>query len=347
MKITATNRKTWENFYQSAIAFRDLAPWQWMRDSDMFGVQDPATGEVGWCCIMGAAGVVYALGVYPGLEGYKSYDMLVQAPYQDLTESDELALGMEQNILKTEFVDRNETDKTDRAVFKKLGLKFRGHNQWVQAREMSPGYLPYYMTDEQAAFMAHCFQQAVIVAERFKEDMGILRDDSDRMLVRTATGENGALAWKDEYRPEPEWDEPPMQPANTFLVNRAKKELERKKAAICFSLDYMPNPVEGPNRTRPYFPKIALWMVYGSGMIIGFELFSPKNIKERFENVFFEKLHQIGIIPQQLIVNSNMAYDAVEPIAQALEMELIFAPDEEVFREVREGMMGRFMGGGF
>ncbi len=344
MKITAANRKTWEDLYQAATVFSDLAPWEWMYDSDIFGVEDPVSGEIGWCCIMGAAGQVFALGCYPGEEGYHSYARLVANAGENLSETDELALGLDQKILKVEFVDRNEVDKTDRAVFKSLGLKFRGHNQWVQARDMSPGYLPHYMTDRQAAFMTHCLQQAIEVAKRFREDEETLKDTKGRMLVRTPSGQNGNLTWKDSNLPEPEWEEPPMREVNSFLVNRAKKELKREKAAICFSLDYMPSPIlEGPEETRPFFSKIAMWIAYGSSFILGFKLFTPKEFDREFEPAFFEQLHEIEIIPEQLVVNSGLAYDAVEPITQALGIELIFEPDLDEFNEVREGMMGRFM----
>ncbi len=344
MKITAANRKTWEDLYQAATAFRDLAPWKWMYDSDMFGVEDPVSGEIGWCCIMGAAGEVFALGCYPGDEGYRSYAKLVANAGENLSETDQLALGLDQKILKVEFVDRDEMDKTDRAVFKSLGLKFRGHNQWVEARDISPGYLPHFMTDAQAAFMAHCLQQATEVAKRFREDEEILNDKKERTLVRVPTETKDGLTWEDRFLPEPEWGEEPLREVNSFLVNRAKKELKREKAAICFSLDYMPSPIlSGPGETRPFFSKIAMWIAYGSAYILGFKLFTPKEFDKEFEPSFFEQLHQLEIIPQQLIVNSGMAYDAVEPITQALGIELIFEPDLDEFNEVREGMMGRFM----
>ena len=32
----------WKNLFDAALKFKKIAPWQWMWDSDIFGVQNPA-----------------------------------------------------------------------------------------------------------------------------------------------------------------------------------------------------------------------------------------------------------------------------------------------------------------
>jgi hypothetical protein len=39
MDESPADRTEWEALYAAAIAFRDLAPWDWMWDADMFAVQ--------------------------------------------------------------------------------------------------------------------------------------------------------------------------------------------------------------------------------------------------------------------------------------------------------------------
>ena len=41
--------KEWKELYTEAVEFKEIAPWNWMWDTDIFGVKDPVTGEIGYC----------------------------------------------------------------------------------------------------------------------------------------------------------------------------------------------------------------------------------------------------------------------------------------------------------
>ena len=48
MKDQAPSPKEWAALYQVAADFKRTAAWEWMDDSDLFGVQNPADGEIGY-----------------------------------------------------------------------------------------------------------------------------------------------------------------------------------------------------------------------------------------------------------------------------------------------------------
>jgi hypothetical protein len=73
MKEPIPSLNEWKKLYEVAVAFKKLEPWEWMSERDIFGVQNPQTGEIGYCCIMGELGEMLAIAVYNGTEGLQGY----------------------------------------------------------------------------------------------------------------------------------------------------------------------------------------------------------------------------------------------------------------------------------
>jgi hypothetical protein len=55
----------WRKLYQAAIRVKEIASWDWMTETDIFGVQGPETDEIGFVSIMGMLGEHLAVAVYP------------------------------------------------------------------------------------------------------------------------------------------------------------------------------------------------------------------------------------------------------------------------------------------
>src|SRR5213593_4272275 len=66
---------------QLASFIQQLAPWEFMNETDLFGVKDPDTGELGFVSVMGALGEYTAIAVYRGAEGlyaWREFEELLQ-----------------------------------------------------------------------------------------------------------------------------------------------------------------------------------------------------------------------------------------------------------------------------
>lgn len=335
------NEKTWREFYAAAVEFRDLKPWEWMYDADLFGVEDPETGQTNYCCIMGNAGEVFALGYYLGEEGLKSYLLLVSQP-EKMTDVDRMAIGLGQLMLKVEFVDRNETEEAERDQFKKLGLKFRGKRQWVQARFVKPGYMPEPIDAEQARALTVGLRQAIDVATRYREGEILLgRETTGETLVRKKKGGQ----WIDDYEPPKSFTITPF-PAfspDKDRIRQIRQQFPQKKAAWLLIYEYMPVPVGDDSGKHYYFPKINVWVDYASRSISSFELIPPGTEAGGLEKSFFKQIEGMGYRPKQIGVNSAMALNAVRGYCESLDIELMFVPDEPAFEEVMSSFR-MFMG---
>ena len=45
MHVPLVPREIWAELYQHAIRLRELEPWTWMEETDIFGIQDPITTD--------------------------------------------------------------------------------------------------------------------------------------------------------------------------------------------------------------------------------------------------------------------------------------------------------------
>src|SRR5665648_400943 len=154
----------WKTLYEAALEFKELAPWNWMHDTDIFGVKDPVSGEIGYCCIMGAEGKYYALGLYLGSKGLYGLSDILSG---DFSESNDDTMFI-QNCLMASFEDRKNLQKQDLQQLKALDLKFRGRDAWPLFRNYTPGFVPWYLKRDEVRFLTIALRQAVGVSLRFK-----------------------------------------------------------------------------------------------------------------------------------------------------------------------------------
>ena len=106
----------WKKLYDLMAQLKDLAPWDWMEEDDIFGIQIPETGELGFVSVMGTLGEHLAIAVYQGVKGLGGFwQMHSMGP--KLTP--EFALQIPQ--LQASFEDRDLITKEDRDVMKQLG----------------------------------------------------------------------------------------------------------------------------------------------------------------------------------------------------------------------------------
>jgi hypothetical protein len=198
MKDQSPSSSEWIALYQAAADFKRAAPWEWMYDSDLFGVQNPANGEVGYCCIMGNLGEHYALGVYLGTEGLAGY-LYIQS---GAAESPDMSVLYIQKCLMASYEYRDMLEQRDRALIKELGLKFRGRNAWPLFRSYYPGYHPWLLTSAEARFLTIALEQAANVALRYRDDRLLLSPPREgqyfvRVPEQRADGCIGAISgWR-------------------------------------------------------------------------------------------------------------------------------------------------------
>ncbi|MGH3086646.1 MAG: DUF7309 domain-containing protein, partial [Rubrobacteraceae bacterium] len=262
--------REWGALYEAAVRVKELAPWEWMTETDVFGVQSPETGELGLVSVMGMLGEYYAVDVYVGSEGIHGFlDLQEMGPFAD----PEALIQIPQ--LHASFENREELDRRDREVIKELGLKFRGRNAWPMFRSYRPFFFPWFLEPEEVRFLSVALEQLVDVAPRFREDDSLLEpSDGEGLLLREPRREGETLVWEDGSTGVPPLDAPPIEVEMEEAKIEALASLPKRE--IHLEMDFLMFPAPAKNEGgRPYFPHMLLTVDAKSGMILGSELLAP------------------------------------------------------------------------
>lgn len=323
---------TWRRLYEAAIAFRETACWNWMSDSDIFGVKDPTTGETGYCCVLGAGGEVLGMAVYPGTPGLEGYLKLLSSETGP-RDPDFLFIH---RCLTADFNDRDELDKADRDVIRSLGLKFRGRNAWPQFRSYLPGYFPWYLTEAEARFLALALEQGLYVCLRFRDNPSLLSSGrGGAYLVRTAGEKEGQLVWEDEWlEPEPfQKERLSFEPLDEARLARIKETLKPHDQIWEGDFFHLNNPVK--EEGRPFYPRLFVWADVGSGLLLSQDMKHPDDPITMLRESLISAAEKNGFLPSEIRVRRQEAYELISPLAASLKLRLIKAralPSIDQFR---------------
>jgi Domain of unknown function (DUF6930) len=344
-KHATISSQDWSALYAAAIAFKELKCWEWMYDSDLFGVQNPETGEIGYCCVMGNLGEVFALNVYQGAEGLDSYWLL----HEQSTLADEgvpmspAELLSSQKCLTVSYEDRSDLHKNDLQLIRSLNLQFRGKNAWPMFRNYQPEFLPWFLSSaEEVRFLTIALQQAKEVGLHMRENEEYLtptEENEEIYLVRVLR--NGQ--WEDTWQRPTTYEPPPLVPIideqQLAQIKRANFPQQGTWITDCLLM-----PVEVREGERPFYPHSFL-ILNEAALPLGMELLKPGEREQKVPAHFLQLLQNVQCLPQLLLVGSEQTFTLLEPIARALNVQIEQESEIPVFQSFLEDFGERLTNG--
>jgi len=319
MRIAEPSLEEWKTLYDAAIEFRKIEPWEWMKETDVFGVQNPQSGEVGYCCIMGELGEVLAMAVYSGTEGLQGYKKIQKGQIKP-DDPDSLYI---QDCLMLSFEDRRFIEEDDRQIINELGFKFRGRNSWPLFRSYKPGYFPWFLSRDEALYMMSALQQAKEVCLRLKENKKLLSPPKKNLyLIRLPETRVGMIVWKDEWRePAPlkkvKYSD---EPVDEVRIQRIRKTA--KPTHIIWEVDFFYTPTPIAEGERPYFPYAIMLIDRDSGFILDMHLARGAGYKKEFLEKFLSCIEKMSILPLEILVRKEEVVNLIEPYTSRLNIKL-------------------------
>jgi hypothetical protein len=332
----------WARLYEAAIQIKEMAPWEWMDETEIFGVQDPETDRIGFVSIMGMLGEHYSVAVYLGPEAL--YDFWRFEEYADESDAGEL-LAIPH--LQASFEDRDVLNQQDRDVIKGLGLKFRGRQAWPMFRSYRPGFFPWYLEAGEARFLTLVLGQTLAMAPRIRENPALLElGHEESCLVRTVREEDGELVWEDRIvrvaPPEPK----------SFPVFMDKQALEWLTAIeptpMTLEMDLFMVPAQiGERGSRLRYAHLLLVVDGDTGIVLGSELLvsdpTPEAMYGKVPATIVRMLAQVEIRPTEVRVRSLLLYELMETLSERLGFGLSIDDWLPSLDTAKEYLIGTFL----
>ena len=310
----------WAALYQVATAFKRASPWEWMDNEELFAVENPGDGKVGYCSILGSGQEEFGLGILLGEEGYDRYTKLIAGE----VEPEDFEESIMVPLISMLFVDRDVLQKRDREVIRSLGLQFRGRNAWPFFRSQRPGYTPWFLEKEEAVFLTAAICQALEIANKVRSGELDLFEMGAENLVLTRYYRGG---WMEEWRmPKVSNRDSETRTETIDPVNEAQLHLLRSRAGRLsgtWELDIfmLPLPI-GPASDRPYFPSCFLAVEHKLGVIVGANLSKPWLTLSEKQDEVIQILKKADQLPREVWVKSDKVRRMVEPITEMLGINL-------------------------
>lgn len=341
-----------EELYELAFAFRNAKPWDRLYEDELFALPLPS-GETGYCSVMGKAREHFALVVYPGEQGLRSFQYMQEA--ESAIERFDLPnpLKIQEHMLSQLCIQCSLENKdmllpeelsSVRDYATRHDIKFRGSNSFPQFMAYRPATYPTRVTlEEDIQILCEVLRAALAVNEKLlnvaqveleKKTLGFSDGlAAARSLPVLTRGQDGYI-WSIDVLPDviPQaYPQPVLR--DEVLLTRLKKAKKRNTTWVC-DVVMCPQPVQEKEDSAPVFPYILLTADKETGTAL-----TPTMVR-CYEREADTLLHNLGeqmlasCVPRRMIVTDDRTHAFLEALTGSLEIELVQADSDDLLEDL-------------
>lgn len=339
-KAPKVETQIWKELFKASAELYKLAPWKWMTDEDLFGVEIPDTKEIYFVCVMGKARQTYGICIYRGFEGFKFYNRLLRG----IDDHDDPEFRLLQNSILLEFTEKKYMQPEDLAAIEGAGHKPASSKAWPFLRSIKPGCPPWFINDTEARGLATVIEVLPEMLEKVKEDPDFTFGESGQtypVLVKKPRG------WKVEWMgPRKLGNREGFDPEGDFIkINELLlKKVQQKSLPVVDSVwevaqFFLPSPVAAND--RPFYPKMLAIVERGTGFAVGVEMISPEQDPMlAMKDLMMQKMLEHGYIPAGVTMDDYWLKLHLDVLAIKLDF-MTFASELESMPEFKEHVFSK------
>lgn len=323
-KVSELPMSMFKDLCDLAIEYHQLAPWNYMSDSDMLAIEDPATSKLRLVSVLGNGGEVFGLLVHRGERGLRwAFTLAFEQTGDDIEDPD---FTFARDGLLVEFVPRKRLEKFDIGRFQSISFKplrdSEKHQVWPRFQSIRPGIYPAPLTIEEAELLLADMRKTINFARLAEKDPKILRNEHAVVAFYPSDPTfTGPLNTQDV-----EWRKltlgPEIWPESLKLSRKEIKELKALPMDENLSLEldclYSPGMVAGD--PLPYFPWLALAVNGRTGKILDLLMTDSRTEPAEREaaRCLVRTIRKLGLRPREVGVRTDGMAFGVSSICQAL-----------------------------
>ncbi|MFC4557593.1 plasmid pRiA4b ORF-3 family protein [Virgibacillus kekensis] len=299
----------WEEVLLAAKEFHKLKPWEFMEDDQIFAIADPVLDEYYFCSVLGKAGEVFGLAIYPNREGYAILKEIQRGRVPDFD------FLLKQRSILLSFEDRTDLAKEDYEFIKSYDVTFRGKKAWPVFTSYKPGYVPWIPDEYEADVLLEVVEEAIGLCKEFKNGKTLPDFFAENKVLARIPGVEDEVISLDNYQRE---DKVFQLEVSELDLRRAKKLMDNFiPATIEFVVTQIDMPLQENIGDRPAFPYLAIAVDYNQGMVFFQDVLPGGSDNGLLQNQLLKMLQLTEGIPEKLLVDEK-TFEIMEPLIKEL-----------------------------
>jgi len=350
MTNTINIRKIWNRIFSAAERIKEMKPWDWMVETDIFGIKIPGTDRIYFISVMGSAGELTAISAYMGTRALGMFWELQQTAPGYLTSSfitGSKVLTIPQLML--DFVEEELLEPEKITRIKNLGAKPSEDKRWPVLDQFVPGFVPEEPEEDLLEDAAIIFEQCTDIFKHIKEDDDFIYpgDDSEDLYLIREMEAGSEMEWQNGFK------EIIIEPVR-YNIRFSSTDLARlseypkKPEVMQIDLIMLPSPVK-ERETKPYFPFMLLVVNKKYGIVRNFEMLPPlPDLDSMYESVpqkILKMLLKNHYLPYQIELRSEILIILLSQLFAKAGIILKKATQMKAMDEAVEGVMGHLGNG--
>jgi len=312
--------EAWKGLFEAAFRIKEMAPWEWMVETDLFGIRDG--GETCYVSVMGYLGEHLGIAVYRGDAALGRFLEMRDIPEETILEYPELLLQIPQ--LQLSFENREDLQEWDRRLVRTMGYRVRGGQAWPLFQSYRPGFMPWRLEPDEIPVLTRALEQLEDVAPRARAGVLLLDiEEREDLLVRARTADG---LWVDERARIPSrepqtidlrWDERDMS-----LLKKTTP------AGDSIELDFFmfPGAIGKPSQ-RPAVAYVLLAVHRKSEMPLFADVLpveeSLEHLFGQVPRVLLARLAAMPMRPREIRVQNHFLVNLLEPVLKELGTKIV------------------------